>query len=61
MSTVIQQEEHDFIAEAKEAAEKKKEHDKPSTSIVTVTTGEENDINVFQVSPVAQMRQFETN
>lgn len=44
------QEEHDFIAEAKEAAEKKKEHDKPSTSIVTVTTGEENDINVFQTA-----------
>ncbi|VDO18571.1 unnamed protein product [Heligmosomoides polygyrus] len=42
--------EHDFIAEAKEAAEKKKEHDKPSTSIVTVTTGEENDINVFQTA-----------
>ncbi|VDL79341.1 unnamed protein product [Nippostrongylus brasiliensis] len=43
-------EEHDFIAEAKEAAEKKKEHDKPSTSIVTVTTGEENDINIFQTA-----------
>ncbi|KAK6017780.1 hypothetical protein OSTOST_16693, partial [Ostertagia ostertagi] len=42
------QEQHDFIAEAKEAAEKKKEHEKPSTSIVTVTTGEENDVNIFQ-------------
>ncbi|XGW07826.1 hypothetical protein V3C99_010735 [Haemonchus contortus] len=43
-------EQHDFIAEAKEAAEKKKEHEKPSTSIVTVTTGEENDINIFQTA-----------
>ncbi|VDN25214.1 unnamed protein product [Cylicostephanus goldi] len=46
----IQQERHDFIAEAKEAAEKKKEHDKPSTSVVTVMTGEENDINIFQTA-----------
>ncbi|KAK6011868.1 RanBP1 domain protein, partial [Ostertagia ostertagi] len=44
------QEQHDFIAEAKEAAEKKKEHEKPSTSIVTVTTGEENDVNIFQTA-----------
>ncbi|KAK6053900.1 RanBP1 domain protein [Cooperia oncophora] len=43
-------EQHDFIAEAKEAAEKKKEHEKPSTSIVTVTTGEENDVNIFQTA-----------
>ncbi|EYC41849.1 hypothetical protein Y032_0553g3358 [Ancylostoma ceylanicum] len=44
------QEQHDFIAEAKEAAEKKKENDKPSTSIVAVMTGEENDINIFQTA-----------
>ncbi|CAJ0606044.1 unnamed protein product [Cylicocyclus nassatus] len=44
------QERHDFIAEAKEAAEKKKEHDKPSTSVVAVMTGEENDINIFQTA-----------
>ncbi|KHJ88537.1 RanBP1 domain protein [Oesophagostomum dentatum] len=43
-------EQHDFIAEAKEAAEKKKEHDKPSTSVVAVLTGEENDINIFQTA-----------
>ncbi|KAK6035418.1 RanBP1 domain protein, partial [Cooperia oncophora] len=30
--------------------EKKKEHEKPSTSIVTVTTGEENDVNIFQTA-----------
>ncbi|KJH49318.1 RanBP1 domain protein [Dictyocaulus viviparus] len=38
-----QREDHDFFAEAKEAAEKKKEHERPSTSLIAVTTGEEND------------------
>ncbi|KAK6739269.1 hypothetical protein RB195_020989 [Necator americanus] len=51
-------EEHDFIAEAKEAAEKKKEHEKPSTSLVAIMTGEENDINIFQTA--CKLHSFDT-
>ncbi|VDM63266.1 unnamed protein product [Angiostrongylus costaricensis] len=47
---VLKREDFDFPSEAMETSEKKKEHDRPSTSVITVTTGEENDVSIFQTA-----------
>lgn len=53
-----QREDFDFPSEAQETSEKKKEHDRPSTSVITVTTGEENDVSIFQTA--CKLHSFDT-
>ncbi|KAJ1353116.1 RanBP1 domain [Parelaphostrongylus tenuis] len=54
-----QREHFDFLSEGKEETpEKRKEHERPSTSIITVTTGEENDVSIFQTA--CKLHSFDT-
>uniref|UniRef100_A0A0K0CW31 RanBD1 domain-containing protein n=1 Tax=Angiostrongylus cantonensis TaxID=6313 RepID=A0A0K0CW31_ANGCA len=55
---VLKREDFDFPSEAQETSEKKKEHDRPSTSVITVTTGEENDVSIFQTA--CKLHSFDT-
>lgn len=54
-----QRDNFDFLSEGKEETlEKKKEQERPSTSIITFTTGEENDVSIFQTA--CKLHSFDT-